>query len=233
MSIQLVPVMLYNAIYAVSLDEKPRPSKSDRTQLARSLQLWKTGDAQRLISNNFDPGDWTGKTLSSRDVKAMKEGGLMVGKGTLWGLTWLKKLTNLKSSLSDNYLKTSRSCKQRPSKRRLWLHDQRYSTGDAELKTNVSAPYGGSLGGIAYDSTPSISPTTLDWACIQRKNLQLSLLILTVKKMQQTQQRQWIANRCNYCSKVRLSYDHCCSQYISRWKRFWCYQAEWYLNQNH
>ncbi len=89
--------------------KNPRPSKS---AIVRSFKITSTLERlvmlRHLISNNFlIRKSELAKLYHQCDVKSHERRRLDGWQGTLWGLTWLKKLTNLEEafSLSEHYPK--------------------------------------------------------------------------------------------------------------------------------
>ena len=154
--------MLYNMIYAVSLDEKiPDQVKS---AIVRNLQdhfnFGKTGDITATDIQQFlDPGDpnWQNFIINVM-LKAMKEGGFDGWQGDTMGTNLVEKVNEPGKafSLSENYPKLAAAATEALKKEGYDFMINDISTGDADRlgKTNVSAPYAEVWGdSIAYDST--------------------------------------------------------------------------------
>ena len=154
--------MLYNMIYAVSLDEKiPDQVKS---AIVRNLQdhfnFGKTGDITATDIQQFlDPGDpnWQNFIINVM-LKAMKEGGFDGWQGDTMGTNLVEKVNEPGKafSLSDNYPKLAAAATEALKKEGYDFMINDISTGDADRlgKTNVSAPYAEVWGdSIAHDST--------------------------------------------------------------------------------
>ena len=154
--------MLYNMIYAVSLDEKiPDQVKS---AIVRNLQdhfnFGKTGDVTATDIQQFlDPGDpnWQNFIINVM-LKAMKEGGFDGWQGDTMGTNLVEKVNEPGKafSLSENYPKLAAAATEALKKEGYDFMINDISTGDADRlgKTNVSAPYAEVWGdSIAYDST--------------------------------------------------------------------------------
>ena len=154
--------MLYNMIYAVSLDEKiPDQVKS---AIVRNLQdhfnFGKTGDITATDIQQFlDPGDpnWQNFIINVM-LKAMKEGGFDGWQGDTMGTNLVEKVNEPGKafSLSENYPKLAAAATEALKKEGYDFMINDISTGDADRlgKTNVSAPYAEVWGdSIAHDST--------------------------------------------------------------------------------
>ena len=121
----------------------------------------------------------------------MKEGGFDGWQGDTMGTNLVEKVNEPGKafSLSDNYPKLAAAATETLKKEGYDFMINDISTGDADRlgKTNVSAPYAEVWGdSIAYDSTyQALTRLTERMRDLYNGNLQLSLLIHTVKKMQQ------------------------------------------------
>ena len=154
--------MLYNMIYAVSLEEGvPNEVKS---AIVRNLQdhfnFGKKGDITATDIQQFlDPGDpnWQ-KYIIEVMTKAMKEGGFDGWQGDTMGSNWVEKVSDPGKgfSLSEHYPELVVAATEALKKEGYDFMINDISTGDADRlgKTNVSAPYAEVWGdSIAYDST--------------------------------------------------------------------------------
>ena len=154
--------MLYNMIYAVSLEEGvPNEVKS---AIVRNLQdhfnFGKKGDVTATDIQQFlDPGDpnWQ-KYIIEVMTKAMKEGGFDGWQGDTMGSNWVEKVSDPGKgfSLSEHYPELVAAATEALKKEGYDFMINDISTGDADRlgKTNVSAPYAEVWGdSIAYDST--------------------------------------------------------------------------------
>ena len=154
--------MLYNMIYAVSLEEGvPNEVKS---AIVRNLQdhfnFGKKGDVTATDIQQFlDPGDpnWQ-KFIIEVMTKAMKEGNFDGWQGDTMGSNWVEKVSEPGKgfSLSEHYPELATAATEALKKEGYDFMINDISTGDADRlgKTNVSAPYAEVWGdSIAYDST--------------------------------------------------------------------------------
>ena len=154
--------MLYNMIYAVSLEEGvPNEVKS---AIVRNLEdhfnFGKKGDVTATDIQQFlDPGDpnWQ-KYIIEVMTKAMKEGGFDGWQGDTMGSNWVEKVSEPGKgfSLSEHYPELAAAATEALKKEGYDFMINDISTGDADRlgKTNVSAPYAEVWGdSIAYDST--------------------------------------------------------------------------------
>ena len=154
--------MLYNMIYAVSLEEGvPNEVKS---AIVRNLQdhfnFGKKGDVTATDIQQFlDPGDpnWQ-RFIIEVMTKAMKEGNFDGWQGDTMGSNWVEKVSEPGKgfSLSEHYPELATAATEALKKEGYDFMINDISTGDADRlgKTNVSAPYAEVWGdSIAYDST--------------------------------------------------------------------------------
>ena len=154
--------MLYNMIYAVSLEEGvPNEVKS---AIVRNLQdhfnFGKKGDVTATDIQQFlDPGDpnWQ-KFIIEVMTKAMKEGNFDGWQGDTMGSNWVEKVSEPGKgfSLSEHYPELATAATEALKKEGYDFMINDISTGDADRlgKTNVSAPYAEVWGdSIDYDST--------------------------------------------------------------------------------
>ena len=154
--------MLYNMIYAVSLEEGvPNEVKSAIVRnLADHFNFGKKGDVTATDIQQFlDPGDpnWQ-KFIIEVMTKAMKEGNFDGWQGDTMGSNWVEKVSEPGKgfSLSEHYPELAAAATEALKKEGYDFMINDISTGDADRlgKTNVSAPYAEVWGdSIAYDST--------------------------------------------------------------------------------
>lgn len=154
--------MLYNMIYAVSLEEGV-PNEVN-SAIVRNLQdhfnFGKKGDVTATDIQQFlDPGDpnWQ-KFIIEVMTKAMKEGNFDGWQGDTMGSNWVEKVSEPGKgfSLSEHYPELATAATEALKKEGYDFMINDISTGDADRlgKTNVSAPYAEVWGdSIAYDST--------------------------------------------------------------------------------
>ena len=154
--------MLYNMIYAVSLEEGvPNEVKSAVVRnLEDHFNFGKKGDVTATDIQQFlDPGDpnWQ-KFIIEVMTKAMKEGNFDGWQGDTMGSNWVEKVSEPGKgfSLSEHYPELATAATEALKKEGYDFMINDISTGDADRlgKTNVSAPYAEVWGdSIAYDST--------------------------------------------------------------------------------
>ena len=154
--------MLYNMIYAVSLEEGvPNEVKSAIvSNLQDHFNFGKKGNVTATDIQQFlDPGDpnWQ-KFIIEVMTKAMKEGNFDGWQGDTMGSNWVEKVSEPGKgfSLSEHYPELATAATEALKKEGYDFMINDISTGDADRlgKTNVSAPYAEVWGdSIAYDST--------------------------------------------------------------------------------